>query len=68
MKPNRALPSLAALLPLIAQAHPGHPSLHENHTHLLVVEPLTLAVAALALLTGVVVGWRYRRSWAAKRR
>lgn len=68
MKPSRALPSLAALLPLIAQAHPGHPALSEDHAHLLVAEPLMLAVAALALLAGVVAGWRYWRSQAVKRR
>ena len=68
MKPNRALPSLAALLPLAAQAHPGHPSFYESHAHLLAADSLMLAVAALALLTGVVVGWRCRRSQAAKRR
>lgn len=67
MKPNTVWAPLALFLPLIAQAHPGHPALHENHAHLLAADLPTLAVTAL-LLTVAGVGWRYRRSRAAKRR
>lgn len=69
MKPKMVLVPLATLMPLIAQAHPGHSALHQNHTHLLAADLPTLAVATLLLAVAVaVVGWRYRRSQAAKRR
>lgn len=64
MKLSMTLNLLWMIAPLTLQAHPGHPAVMPQHSHVLVgIDPMhVVALSVVGAVGGVLVAARYRRA------
>lgn len=63
MKLSTALNLFCVVVPLTAQAHPGHPAVMPQHSHVLFgIDPMyAVVLSVVGAVGGMLVAARYRR-------